>query len=591
MTRIMQFFATPVFEDEEEQRAASLLNIILNVILGSVVVLVLALTLVSPGGFWGDTNTTFIAAGMVISMLAMRFLLRHGNIRLTSTLLSSALWVGTSASIYFYSGIRNASTSGYLVCIILASLLLGGRAALVVTAISVAAVAGMWYGETSGRLVYQMTDLPGDFDVIALSGIFIMGGLLLRYAADSILRSLERARRNEQAQAASNRELQKLQASLEHQVAERTRDLQRRTNYLEATAQVSRAASSTLKVDELTQQVVELIRERFGMLYVGLFLVDDVRGAPGKWAMLQAGTGQAGQTLRARGHVLPVGPETIVGWSIANGKSRVATERQDGQASVQLATDELPQTRSETALPLHSRGRVIGALDVHSDQLDAFDQAALAALQSMADQVAVALDNARLFAQSQAALEAERRAYGQMGREVWSQLLRAGATPGYGFAGDQVVPLGDEWTPEMDAALHADKSVIGLGHNAAQQPQPALAVPIKVRGQTIGIVDLRKQDARSTWTAEEVRLIETLTEQLGVALEGARLYQDTQRRAAREQAINIVTANVRSEATVNAILQRTAQELGRSFGAARTTIELNVSGVEREANADDGNLR
>jgi GAF domain-containing protein len=310
-----------------------------------------------------------------------------------------------------------------------------------------------------------------------------------------------------------------------------------------------------------------LIRERFDLYYVGLFLVDGTR----QWALLQAGTGPAGQALRARGHVLPVNADSNVGWSIVNDKPRVVQAGSSAGETQSLASDELPNTRSQATLPLRSRGRVIGALDVHSVQSDAFDATAQAALQGMADQVAVALDNARLFAESQAALEAERRAYGQMGREVWSQLLRAGATPGYGYAGDQVVQIGNEWTPEMETALREQKSV------ATSQAKPALALPIKVRGQTIGVVDLRKDDEHSVWTPDEVRLIETLTDQLGVALEGARLYQDTQRRAAREQAINVVTANVRSEATVNAILQRTAQELGRTFGAARTTIKLELN--------------
>jgi GAF domain-containing protein len=112
-----------------------------------------------------------------------------------------------------------------------------------------------------------------------------------------------------------------------------------------------------------------------------------------------------------------------------------------------------------------------------------------------------------------------------------------------------------------------------------------VAIPIKVRDRVIGVIDGRKRDGSGRWTQEEIALMQTLAEQSAVALEGARLYQDSQRRAAREQAINIVTANVRSEATVNAILQRTVKELGRSFGAARTVIQLDVAGHGEEVEA------
>jgi GAF domain-containing protein len=233
--------------------------------------------------------------------------------------------------------------------------------------------------------------------------------------------------------------------------------------------------------------------------------------------------------------------------------------------------EDLPDTRSEAALPLRLRGRVIGALTVQSARPDVFDEMAVAVLQGLADQIAVALDNARLFAESQAALEAERRAYGQLGREAWHQMLHAGLTPGYGYVSQQVVPIGDEWTPEMGAALREDKSVV-----VADQARPVLALPVKVRGQTIGVVDLSKGDPRDTWTTEEVRLIETLTEQLGAALESARLYQDTQHRAAREETINTVTANLRAVPTVNAILKRTVEELGRTFRASCAAVTLEI---------------
>ncbi len=557
LTTIMQFFAAPVLEDEEKQRVASLLNVILNVILGLLLLLAFSMTILDAAGFWGNALDAAIMGSLVISMLFMRFLLRHGNIRLASALLSSVLMVATIASTSSFYGIRNSTTSTFVMCIIIASLLLGGRAALIFTGLSVAALLGIWSAERSHLLVYEpLPSLPLPFDAMAYTGTFIMAGLLLRYAVVNITRSMEHALRNERAQVKANRELEKLRTSLEQQVADRTRDLERRTNYLEASAEVGRAASSILDIDQLTQQVVELIRERFGLYYVGLFLADQAN----VWAVLRAGTGEAGRAMLARGHRLPIGGSSVVGLSIANAQPLVAQETDQG--TMPLATEELPHTRAEAALPLHSRGRVIGALTVQSDHLGVFDNTAMAVLQSMADQVATALDNAYLFAESQAALEAERRAYGQISLEAWAQMLRGGLTPGYRYINKQVMPIGNE---SPDSIKPSDSG-------------GQISLPIKVRGQVIGVVELQSGAKGSKWAPEEAALLQTLTEQLGAALESARLYQDTQRRAAREQLIGQVTASVRETLDIDTILQTAAREMERAMSLHDVTIRLQVGG-------------
>jgi len=137
--------------------------------------------------------------------------------------------------------------------------------------------------------------------------------------------------------------------SLEHRVAARTQELERRSSFLEASTEVARAAASILDTDRLIEQVVVLIRERFNLYYVGLFLLDEAR----RWAVMRAGTGEAGQAMLARDHRLEVGDGSMIGWSIANRQARIAQEA--GADAVRLATPELPATRSEAALPLQSR--------------------------------------------------------------------------------------------------------------------------------------------------------------------------------------------------------------------------------------------
>jgi GAF domain-containing protein/HAMP domain-containing protein len=360
-------------------------------------------------------------------------------------------------------------------------------------------------------------------------------------------------------------QLQGVIATLERRVAERTQDLERQSVYLQASAEVGRAATSILEVDRLIEQVVESIRERFDLYYVGLFLLDEA----GEWAVLRAGTGEAGRAMLARGHRLQVGGNSMIGWSVAHAQARVALEA--GADAVRLATAELPDTRSEAALPLRSRGRVLGALTVQSTQPGVFNPDAVAALQTMADQVAVALDNAHLFAQSQAALEAVNRASAQLSRQAWADLLK---TRGLGYRSTKygVTDAGDVWRPEMERALKETRTV--QANASADGPVLPLAVPIKVRGQTIGVVDTHKSSEAGDWTPEEVTLLETLVEQLGVALEGARLYQDTRQRAARERMIGEITSHMRESLDMETILRTTADEIYQALGLEEVAIRL-----------------
>jgi GAF domain-containing protein len=359
-------------------------------------------------------------------------------------------------------------------------------------------------------------------------------------------------------------------SSLERRVAERTQEIERRSSYLEASAKVSRTAAAILDTDQLIQQVVELIKEQFDLYYVGLFLADQAR----EWVELRAGTGEPGLTMLARGHRMRIG-EGMVGWSVAHGQPRVAEEA--GADAVRLATPELPDTRSEAALPLRSRGEVLGALSVQHTRAEAFDQDTITVLQTMADQVAVTLANARLLAARQEALEATQRAYGDLSSQAWAELLQAQPNLGYRSVAHGVSPASEVWQPEMEQAIMTGETV--RAEDSDGDGRQRVAVPIKVRGQVIGVLDTYKPAGSGGWSKEEIALLETIAEQLDSALEGARLYQETQRRASREQAIRHVTEEMRRAVDVETILQNTVAELAKAVGAPRAYVRL---GTETE---------
>ena len=390
-------------------------------------------------------------------------------------------------------------------------------------------------------------------------------------------------------------QLRGLIGAQEQRVQERTRDLEKRSHYLEAAVKVGRAATAVLDADQLINQVVELIHQRFDLYYAGLFLVDPA----GEWAVLHAGAGadQASQTMLPRGHRVRIG-EGMIGWSIAHRQARVAPDVQSMEKdAIRLATLKLPETRSAAAIPLLSRGRVLGALIVQDARPGIFDRDTMAVLQTVADQIAVGLDNAHLFAESEAALEAQRRAYGEFTRQAWSNLI--GAQPSLGFRCDahDVTQAVNIWRPEMKQALQQNKTVSKPVETSlpaaadAPSPSPAgrhtLAVPIQVRGNTIGVLHTY-QAGNETWTEDETALLEAIAEQLGIALDNARLYQETQRRAAHERVVRQITEKIRAAADVDGILRTTVQEIRRALGASHGTIRLGTETHFRPHKSDSG---
>jgi GAF domain-containing protein len=300
--------------------------------------------------------------------------------------------------------------------------------------------------------------------------------------------------------------------------------------------------------------VVDLIKERFGLYYVGLFLVDEEN----EWAVLRAGTGDAGRTMLDRGHRLKVG-EGMVGWCIAHTEARIALDV--GEDAVRFSNPDLPDTRSEAALPLRSRGRVLGALTVQSAKESAFDQDAIVALQTMADQVAVALDNAELFAQSQAALEAQRRAYGEVSRQAWAQMMRSRPSFGYQADGGGVMPI--------DPLAPATKATDGEA-----EVLPEVVIPVRVRDSVIGSIVAHKPGGGGEWTEKERALLEALVDSMDVALDSARQYQDTQRREIRERLTRESVDRIRSADDIAELLEVASRTLSEQLSATEVVIRL-----------------
>ena len=459
---------------------------------------------------------------------------------------------------------------------LLAILLYGRREGILTLALALVTLAVFGWAFSTGRLSIKET-----FDIYTgnwqawLSGtlVFLMLGVLIVISQGQLVPGLIRALTQSRGLV---QELEETHDALRERAEglEATRRLlEERTLALQATAEVAREAVSVLNLPELLERIVTLIGARFSFHHTGIYLLDST----GEWAELQAASSEGGRQMDTRGHRLRVGPESIVGHAISEGRHRI--EQTTGQATQPLSAAELPGTRSQIALPLRARGAILGALDVQSRESATFDNEEVTVLQALADQVAIAISNARLFQQAQESLEAERLAYGKMSRTTWQEMLRARPALGQRYDPQGILPADRQWREEMKQAAQQGVPVLSQDKVSAK-----VATPIKVRDQVVGILDAHKP-ADEPWTAEEVSLLETLTEQFGVALDSARLYQDSQRRAARERLVGEVTARMRESLNLDAVLRTTTEEMHRVFNLAEAEIHIGFTPGEEQTNS------
>ncbi len=372
-------------------------------------------------------------------------------------------------------------------------------------------------------------------------------------------------------------------ASMERRVTERTRDLERRAQELRAAAEVGRAATTFRDLDTLLSRVTYLISEQFGFYHVGVFLLDE----SGDYAVLRAANSTGGQQMLAHGHRLEVGAQGIVGYVTRTGEPRIALDV--GEDAVHFKNPYLPETHSEMALPLMAGDEMLGALDVQSVETEAFTEEDIAVLRLVADQIAIAIENANLLREAQEALAAQRRAYGEVSREAWQELVASQALAGYTCdAQDNVTPVATSWPAEMKRA--------GQRGEIVQMEDGTVMIPVQIRDQTLGVVRLRKSEAQPAWTAEQLELMQSLTDQLEVALESARLYQDSQQRAAREQLVGEITSHIRESLEIDTVLKTAVQEMRRALAVPELTIRLanepeSGEGAGEDVGGDNGGAR
>jgi GAF domain-containing protein len=394
----------------------------------------------------------------------------------------------------------------------------------------------------------------------SMGSVITLGGLLLVVVA--FRNSIERQRLDEVQ--VMNEELNDTRANLEKRVEDRTSELtqtsdeaKKRTSQLEAISEVSRAIAQLQDINQLLPTVTQVISEHLGFYHVAIFLLDENK----EYAVLRAANSTGGQRMLARGHRLEVGQVGIVGYVAEQAQPRISLDV--GSDAIFFDNPDLPDTHSEMALPLKVGNDVIGVLDVQSENVEAFVIQDLEVMNILADQVAIAIENSRRFTATNRALEEARAFYSEYLRQSWQPGASGAKAIGYQYKNTVVIPLTEPTErPEIHSAVKSGKPVI------LSEKNPAYAIPLKLRGEVIGVLDIRSSRPSYQWTDNERALIEAVVERATLAIENARLFEETTRRADRERTVSEITTTIRSTTEPDEMLHIALDELKKVLGAS-----------------------
>jgi GAF domain-containing protein len=401
-------------------------------------------------------------------------------------------------------------------------------------------------------------------------------------------------------------------------------DMHRQLLQVQTASEIAREISSALNLDELLLKAVNLIHDRFNFYHASIFLV-----VPGEnVAVIREATGEAGAQMKRVGHKLPVGSKSIVGYVSGQGESLVVNDTT--KDATHLPNPMLPDTRAEAAIPLKVGDRILGVLDVQSTSPYSFRPSDINTFQTLADQLAIAVNNTELFAEIQEHLSQHRLLHhittsAASGTTLEEALTSAVKGLQVTLGGDRVaILLSDEerknlvvkaWVGYSDNATNLNIPVgSGITGWVAAHRKPLrvndisqdtryiqvssntrseLAIPLIFRNDILGVLNVESEQV-SAYNENDEEMLGTLAGSLAAIIANARLVDQIRRQAERERLLNEISSKIRRSTDMQTILSTTIQELHRVTGARKTQItigttvnELNDNKAESQDNREE----
>lgn len=503
--------------------------------------------------FWVFATTGFY-------LLFINRINARGALRPAAALLIFGAWAAMTVQAYLSEGIQDSVFFVYIVLFALATSLLSQTWAFYLLILSVATIWGIAFLQEIAVIRPEFN--PPFVTAFYLSVIFIASTIFLNAMLRDLNQSIQDAERQRDEIEQARQELQEINRSLDARVQERTLALEeasrranRRAQLLRAIAEISQTIATIRNLRQLLPAITNLISEKMGYYHIGIFLVDDRQ----EYAVLQASNSEGGRRMLARNHKLPIANTSLVGFSANNGRARIALDT--GADAVHFDNPDLPDTHSEIAVPIIVGDELIGVLDIQATTENAFSQDDIETFSVLANQIGIAIENARLFEQTQQALEQSQKFYQRFIQQEWQALQNRLRHWGYRYDGVHLNPI------ENEAA-------------AAALPAADYAYPIELRGEVVGAIEVRKKGKQKNLLPHEETLIREAAERIAIAIDNVRLLEQSQQRAAREKLIGEISDQIMGTFSLETLLEITSDELIKMMPEA--TVQIQIAPQTRE---------
>lgn len=546
MQTIRSLLTPPDFGSDEANRRAELLNRFDLIV---AIIITISTVIYALSGF--QTQTMLVLLGLLGIVVLSFTLLRLRQLFFAGLTVVLMGWALISVQAYNAEGIRDVIIIAYIAVAFLASLFLGWRSGAFIIVASIAAIWFIAYAESQGNILPKpQTPLAYARD---LTVILLVIASLVYFLTQTLRTALEKANKITSELETRNAELQSMRVNLETMVQERSLELARTSERFELRAKkyesvvlVAQNTASIENIQELLSDLAFTIHTQFDYYHVGIYLLDD----SGEYATLMASNGPAGQTMIMRNHRVAIGSDSLVAEACATRRTRIASDMSGKSIA---PSPDLAGTRSEIALPLRTGNDLLGVLDIHSTEVEAFRDTDIEILNLLAAQIASSITNSRLLEKARNELEESRRTYQEYLRQEWSQFIKKQDIIGYQYAQNKVEPL----TPVTELSPRAPGEVV---------------IPVMLRGETLGeiSIDTHGRD----WSDEDYALVRAAAERAALGLENARLIDATRQRAQVERTISDLSATIGSSTDFDAIMRMTVEELGKTLNTPEVFIRL-----------------
>ena len=571
LVRAWERFVSVDASDEEEARLGRLFCVMMVLTFGLSLALLLIFVIAIMRGLYDSPLQGWLQAAFPLAFLPLSvisfFRAKRGYVSSVSRMFVWLNFIGIAIAVFVFDGINSPAWLLFFWPVALAGMFLSP-----ISAVRMGFGVLIYYGILAvlSNYVFKVAASSLSFDLyyfltraFGLLMLVATAGFVNYLSTSSVQQSMARTRQISQ-------DLRGTQRMLERRVTDRTNELARRAGQFKAIAELNHAIASISDMQELLDTAVRLIAERLGYDHAGIFFVDP----HGEWAVLRAASSEGGQRMLTRGHRLQVGRQGIVGYVAATGLPRLAFSV--GEDAVWFNNPDLPDTKSEMSLPLIARGQTtIGVLDIQTHVAAAFTEEDVTVLHILADGIAVAIANAFSLQETTAALTRLERYQEQDALRAWRQALsRRQMQIGYTFDSGFVYPV------QIDPASNVaeTEAITDVTTQITDAGQHLLLAPIRVQNRNVGVLSFEKS---VPWAEEQIQLARFVVEQLDLALDNARLLEETRLRANQERARSDIVGRVRAMTSTDAILRNAARELGLALQVERSRIQLLPPGEGR----------